>query len=78
MNAKMTLQNSLYLLPPTCFSFHTTSGANSASYPVYTRALSPGVKRQVREADHSPPSRAEVKNGGAIPLLLHTSSSCGA
>jgi hypothetical protein len=26
------------------------------------------VKRQEREADHSPPSRAEVKNGRAIPL----------
>jgi hypothetical protein len=31
---------------------------------------SPGVKRQVREAGHSPPFRAEVKNGGAIPLFL--------
>jgi hypothetical protein len=27
-----------------------------------------------READHSPPSSAEVKNGGAIPPLPHTSS----
>jgi hypothetical protein len=26
-----------------------------------------GVKRLGREADHSPPSNAEVKNGGAIP-----------
>jgi len=25
-------------------------------------AFSPGVKRPVREADHSPPSNAEVKN----------------
>jgi hypothetical protein len=32
-------------------------------------ALSPGVKRPGREADHSPPSSAEVKNGGAIPPL---------
>jgi hypothetical protein len=30
-------------------------------------ALSPGVKRKGREAGHSPPSSAEVKNGGAIP-----------
>jgi hypothetical protein len=37
-------------------------------------ALSPGVKRQGREADHSLPSSAEVKNGGAISPLLHTSS----
>jgi hypothetical protein len=32
-------------------------------------ALSPQVKRQGREADHSPPSSAEVKNGGATPPL---------
>jgi hypothetical protein len=30
-----------------------------------------GVKRQGPEADHSPPSSAEVKNGGAIPPLPH-------
>jgi hypothetical protein len=33
-----------------------------------------GVKRPGREADHSPPSRAEVKKGGAIPPLPHMSS----
>jgi hypothetical protein len=32
------------------------------------------VKRHGREADHSPPSSAEVKNGGAIPPPPHTSS----
>jgi hypothetical protein len=31
-------------------------------------------KRKGREADHSPPSSAEVKNGGAIPPLPHMSS----
>jgi hypothetical protein len=31
------------------------------SYPMDTGALSPGVKRQGREADHSPPASAEVK-----------------
>jgi hypothetical protein len=36
--------------------------------------LSPGIKQQGREADHSYPSSAEVKNGGAIPPLLHRSS----
>jgi hypothetical protein len=36
-------------------------------------ALSLGAKRLEREADHSPRS-AEVKNGRAIPLLLHMSS----
>jgi hypothetical protein len=34
----------------------------------------PGVKRQGREADGSPPPCAQVKNGGAIPALTHTSS----
>jgi hypothetical protein len=37
--------------------------------------ISPGAKRLGREADHSPPSSAEVKNGGAMPSLPHTSSS---
>jgi hypothetical protein len=32
--------------------------------------LSLGAKRQEPEADHSPPSSAEVKNDGFIPLLL--------
>jgi hypothetical protein len=34
-------------------------------------ALSPGVKRLKREADHSFSSSTEVKNGGAIPPLPH-------
>jgi hypothetical protein len=29
--------------------------------------LSPGVKRPGNEADHTPPSSAEVKNGGIVP-----------
>jgi hypothetical protein len=33
-------------------------------------ALSPGIKRQGFEADHSAPSNAQVKNGGAITSLL--------
>jgi hypothetical protein len=37
-------------------------------------ALSLGVKRVKSEADHSPPSSAEVKNGGAIPPLPRMSS----
>jgi hypothetical protein len=36
--------------------------------------LSLGVKRLGREADHSPPSSAEVKNCGAVPPLPHISS----
>jgi hypothetical protein len=35
---------------------------------------SQGVKRQGREADHSHPSSAEVKNGGAIHPLPHMSA----
>jgi hypothetical protein len=37
-------------------------------------AISQGVNRQGHEADHSPPSSAEVKKGGAIPPLPHMSS----
>jgi hypothetical protein len=44
------------------------------SYPMGTGALSPGIKRSGREADHSPPSSSKVKNGGAIPPLPHMSS----
>jgi hypothetical protein len=34
----------------------------------------PEVKRPRREADHSPPSAAEVKKGRSIPPLQHTPS----
>jgi hypothetical protein len=46
----------------------TGFGAQPASYPVGT-----GVKRSRREGDHSPPSSADVTNGGAIPPLSRTS-----
>jgi hypothetical protein len=36
-------------------------------------AVSPRVKWEGREGDHSLPSNAEVKNGGAIPQLSNTS-----
>jgi hypothetical protein len=40
-----------------------SSRACSASYPVYIGGLFPwGLKMLGREADHSPPSSAEVKN----------------
>jgi hypothetical protein len=32
-------------------------------------ALSPGIKRKVRETDHSPTSSADLKNDGAKPPL---------
>jgi hypothetical protein len=40
-------------------------------------AVFPRVKRQVREADFSPLSNAELKNGRAISPPLHASSFCG-
>jgi hypothetical protein len=50
-------------------SVQTGCGARPVSYPMGTGGFSRGAKRQGREADHSLPSSAEVKNGGAIPLL---------
>jgi hypothetical protein len=38
------------------------SGAHPASYSMGTRGSFLRVKRPGREADHSPPSSAEVKN----------------
>jgi hypothetical protein len=57
------------------FSFHhlcvqTSSGAHQASYSMGTGSLSLGVKWPGREADHSPPSSAELKMRGDIPPLL--------
>jgi hypothetical protein len=57
------------------FSLHhrvqTGSGAHPASYPMGTRGSFPGVKLPEHEADHSPPSSAEVKRmSGAMPPLL--------
>jgi hypothetical protein len=43
--------------------------AHPASYSKIPGAISTGVKQPGLEADHSPPSSAEVKNGGAIPPL---------
>jgi hypothetical protein len=37
-------------------------GAHPASYPMGTGAVSRGVMQPEREADHSPPASAEVKN----------------
>jgi hypothetical protein len=41
--------------------FKNGSGAQPASYPMGARGSYPGVKWPGREADHSPPSSAEVK-----------------
>jgi hypothetical protein len=57
-----------------CFSsitYTTSSGSHPASYTMGTGgAFFSEVKRQGREGDHAPASRAEVKNGGGILPLL--------
>jgi hypothetical protein len=57
------------------FSLHhclqTDSGAHPASYPMGTRGFFLGVKRSGREADHSPPSSAEVKNAWSYTSFPH-------
>jgi hypothetical protein len=56
------------------FSLHhrvqNGSGAHPASYPMGTGDLSLGVKWPVCEADHSPPSSAEVKNAWSYTSTL--------
>jgi hypothetical protein len=54
-------------------SMQTNSGAFPAAYSMSTGRTFPGDKAQGREADHSPPSSVEVKNGGAIPPFPHMS-----
>jgi hypothetical protein len=55
-------------------SIQTDSEAHSAVSPMGTWGSFPGgVKCQGHEADHSPPSSAEVKKGGATPPLPHMS-----
>jgi hypothetical protein len=45
------------------------SGAHAASPPMAMGTLSMGVRRQEPEADNSPSSSAEVKNGATLPPL---------
>jgi hypothetical protein len=55
------------------FSFRIASGPalRPTQPPIYwvPKALSTKVKRLGREAEQSPPSSVEVKNGGALPPL---------
>jgi hypothetical protein len=61
------------------FPFSTASrtvlGLTHPAIQWISRALSAGVKRLERESDHSPPSRAEVKNAwsytSTLPIRLH-------
>jgi hypothetical protein len=59
-------------------SFQTCSDALPASCPMGTGGSVSGVKRPGHEADHSPPSSAEVNNGRTMFLFPHTPSRCGA
>jgi hypothetical protein len=60
------------------FLFSTSSrlalGSTQPSIQWVPGALSPGVRRPGREADHPPPSSAKIKNGEAITPLPQTSS----
>jgi hypothetical protein len=55
------------------FSLTSRSALGPTQSPVQwiSKAASPGVKRPEHEADNSPPSSAEVKNGGGIPTFSH-------
>jgi hypothetical protein len=52
----------------------TTMGPTQPPIQWVLRAPSPEVKGAGHEADHPLPSSAEIKNGGAVPPLPHTSS----
>jgi hypothetical protein len=58
-------------------SIETGGGAHPDSYAMSSTWFSAGVKCQGREADHSSPSNAELKNWETIPSLPHTSSQRG-
>jgi hypothetical protein len=49
-------------------------GPTQLSIQWVPESVFPGVKQQRSEADRSPPSNAEVKNGGVMPPLANTSS----
>jgi hypothetical protein len=53
-----------------CFSISSTPALGPTQSPTQwvPRDLSPRVKRQGPETDHSPPNSAEVKNGSVHPL----------
>jgi hypothetical protein len=51
-------------------TIQNVSGSYSASYPIGSGGLSPGVKRPGCEADHSLLSTAKARNSGSIPPFL--------
>jgi hypothetical protein len=48
------------------------SGSLRVIFNGYRGIFSRGVKRPRRKPNHSPPSSAEVKNGGSLPPFPHT------
>jgi hypothetical protein len=46
-------------------------GLDSRQRKIFYFTTSPGVKRQGREANHSPPSNAVTQNGGVVTPLTH-------
>jgi hypothetical protein len=53
-------------------SVQTGSGIHPASYAISTWGSFNGAKRPKLEADHSPESNPEVKNGGAVtPIQIY-------
>jgi hypothetical protein len=63
-------RDKIFLLPTTS---RPALGPTQPPIALSPGAHSSGVKRQKSEADHSPKSNAEIKNGGAIPPPSHTS-----
>jgi hypothetical protein len=59
-------------------STQTGSGAHQASYSMVTAGFFLVLRWPGHEADHSPTSKPEVKNGGATPALHRTFSWNGA
>jgi hypothetical protein len=55
-------------------SFRPVLGSTKPHIRCVPGALSPGVKRPGREADHSPPTSTEVKKSGSIYPLPYTPS----
>jgi hypothetical protein len=48
-------------------------GSTGTSYKMITAVLCPGAEQPWHQADHSPPIRAEMNNGGIIPEIPHIS-----
>jgi hypothetical protein len=73
LQPKLKIECSHFLPHPSRFTIYTsyrsTLGAGIAPVQWVPEALSLGVKRPKREADHSPPSSAEVKE--CVELYLH-------